>query len=206
MTKGKKRGLHIASTSQEVNLLPEAQKNRVERLHKSSGGALMGWLLDECKVRGVSHQALSAELGVTYGYINQLRSGIREITQVGPRFAQRAARFLGVPTVVVKMMAGQLTIADFIPPQQSEEEFVENALRRMLQDPKACMFVSLDILAADLEVKKDFLALYAEVSGDDIFNMKELPEMLRWLQHAAWTHSENSRIASVNGRESARAA
>jgi len=182
----------------------ETKEERVRRLYSYEGGALMGWLLDECRIRGFTLQALAAELGVTYGYLNQLRSGLREISQVGPRFAQRAARFLGVPTVVVKLMAGQLTMSDFIPPQQTEEEFVERAMIRLLEDSKASSFISLDRYTADIAVKKDFLSLYAEVSGDDIYNMKELPEMLRWLQLAAVEHSENVLQAErAHGRQSA---
>lgn len=214
MSKSKKRALRIASAAasqcnfgdkvlaqvQGAALGCETREQRVKRLFVTGGGPLMGWLLDECRIRGLAVQALAVELGVTYGYINQLRNGIREVTQVGPRFAQRAARFLGVPTVVVKLIAGQLTMSDFIPPQQSEEEFVERALCRMMEDPKAGMFVSLDILAAELAVKKDFLSLYAEVSGDDIYNMKELPDMLRWLQRATFEHSENV-LAAERGQE-----
>ena len=95
-------------------------------------------------------------------------------------------------------------MSDFIPPQQTEEEFVERAMIRLLEDSKASSFISLDTYTADIAVKKDFLSLYAEVSGDDIYNMKELPEMLRWLQLAAVEHSENVLQAErAHGRQSA---
>ena len=74
----------------------ETKEERVRRLYSYEGGALMGWLLDECRIRGFTLQALAAELGVTYGYLNQLRSGLREISQVGPRFAQRALSLIHI--------------------------------------------------------------------------------------------------------------
>lgn len=217
MKKSKRRALRISSSNAnthshlipvsgraELNLSGETQEQRVSRLHASGGGPLIGWLLDEARVRGWTFKALAAELGVTYGYINQLRGGIRDVSQVSTLFAKRAARFLGVPPVVVKLMTGQLDMSDFMSPQQTEEEFVEHALCRMMRDPKAGMFVSLDLLSADLGVKKDFLALYAEVSGDDIYGMQELPEIVRSLQRAALVHSKHVQ-ATFRGQENNKA-
>lgn len=211
MKKFKKHALHIARNAKvhlqsdqkipvvgkNVGFAMETREQRVTRLYASGGGPLIGWLLDECRARGMTIKALAAELDVTYGYINQLRCGVREVNQVSGHFARRAARFLGIPPVLVKLMTGQLCMSDFIPAQQSEEEFVQRALCKMMKDPKAGMFVSLDVLSADLAVQKDFLSLYAEVSGDDIFNMKELPEMARWLERATIEHAENSVNSSI---------
>ncbi len=215
MNKSKNHALRIAGTTQ--TLLPtcqetfvvgqmadsasETREERVKRLYASGGGPLLGWLFDECRARAMTMKALAAELGVTYGYVNQLRCGVREVHQVSGQFARRAARFLGVPPIVVKLLAGQLSVSDFIPAQQSEEEFVERALCRMMRDPKAGMLVSLEILSAELAVQKDFLSLYAEVSGDDVFNMRGLPETVRWLQRATIVHAENTEPSSISEKE-----
>jgi len=188
-----------------VQAIPEASESpeqRVRRLHSASGGSLMGWLLDEARIRGMALNVMATELGVTYGYINQLRSGLRSVAQVSPRFIQNAARFLGVPAVVVKLMAGHLSVSDFMPPGQTEEEFVERAFNKVLLDPKASMFVSFELLVAHIDVKKDFLAMYAEVTGDDIFNWHELPEILQWLRLATVAHAANAANAqsSANGQ------
>ena len=40
--------------------------------------------------------------------------------------------------------------------------------------------------------------MYAEVSGKDVFQTHQLPEMVRWLQRAALEHDANSFAVSVS--------
>jgi hypothetical protein len=74
----------------------------------------MGWLFEECAVRGLQTQDLARELCVTTGYLMQMRSGIRQTANISRDFAANCAVFLNVPTVVVLIIAGHLKLIDFV--------------------------------------------------------------------------------------------
>src|ERR1035437_244890 len=57
----------------------ESDFDRVVRLYKSPGGVLIGSLEDDANKRGHDFKELTEALGVTMGYILQLRSGIRRV-------------------------------------------------------------------------------------------------------------------------------
>jgi transcriptional regulator with XRE-family HTH domain len=112
----------------------ESADDRVSRLYAHQGGPLIGWLWDEARRRGIELQQMAAELGVTYGYLHQLRSGVRRTSSISHDFAASCGEFLRVPTVVVLLLAGYLTMSDFCVRALSEEEVVEKAVREMLED------------------------------------------------------------------------
>ncbi|AOW13154.1 hypothetical protein LPB72_07265 [Hydrogenophaga crassostreae] len=170
---------------------PEGKENRVSRLYAGRGGPLLAWLVDEARIRDIGMQNLARQLGVSYGYIAQLRSGHREVTHISQGFAEACGRFLGVPTIMVKVLAGAISIRDFAFPNEPEEVFVERAYRRMLLDPKAKEFFPRDPGMLSVEAKTALLRLYAESSGNDVFGWRELPEMVRWLQRATMVHIDS---------------
>jgi transcriptional regulator with XRE-family HTH domain len=180
----------------------EIPEERVLRLYDADGGPLMGWLLDETRRRGITLQAMASELGVTYGYVAQLRSGIRKCSQISKGFAAACAAYLGAPTSTVLILSGYLTISDFTVQNESEEEIVERALRKMSDDPqfRSAVF-STDLEGLSFEAKRALAMLYAEVAGQDVFSMRQLPEVLRWLQRAAVVHDQNAFAAAAGHRD-----
>lgn len=173
---------------QEQQDTPEA---RAQRLYSHQGGPLIGWLWDEARRRDIDLQEMAAELGVTYGYINQLRNGIRKVSQISKDFAQACGEFLGIPTVVVLLLAGYITVRDFAEPTQTIEEVVDRAFRQMLDDDKVRSMLPADPLHLPLEARAALVTMYAEVSGRDLIGAQGLPTMIRWLQRAAVEHDEN---------------
>lgn len=169
----------------------ETRDERVRRLYSHQGGPLIGWLWDEARRRGLELQEMAAELGVTYGYLNQLRNGIRKTAQISHDFAAACAEFLGVPTVVVLLLAGYLTMRDFSTRAQSEEDMVQGALRQMLDDPHFRATVPVDPTGLSMDAKRALVQLYADATGRDVFNLQGLPSIVRWLQRAAELHDEN---------------
>jgi transcriptional regulator with XRE-family HTH domain len=147
-------------------------------------------------------QDMARELGVTYGYLAQLRSGIRKCSQISKGFASAAAAYLGTSTAVVLILSGCLTISDLSVQNESEEEMVERALRHMHNDPqfRSAVF-STDIEELSFQAKRALAMLYAEVAGQDVFGMRQLPEIVRWLQRAAAVHDENSFAAVAGHRD-----
>ncbi|NML45931.1 hypothetical protein HHL11_19435 [Ramlibacter sp. G-1-2-2] len=169
----------------------ESAEQRVRRLYAHQGGPLIGWLLDEARRRGIELQQMAAELGVTYGYVHQLRTGIRKTSSISKDFATACGAFLGAPTCVVLLLAGFLTMRDFAVRALSEEEVIEKAVRQMLDDSHVRSFLAVDVASLPLDAKRALVAMYAEVTGTDMFEWRELPNMLRWLQRAALVHDEN---------------
>lgn len=179
----------------------DSAEGRVRRLYAHQGGPLIGWLLDEARRRGIELQQMAAELGVTYGYIHQLRTGIRRTSSISHDFASACGAFLGVPTVVVLLLAGFLTMRDFAVRALSEEELVDKAVRQMLDDSHVRSFLPVDAASLPLEAKRALVAMYSEVTGADMFEWRELPNMLRWLQRAALVHDENEGCAVRGHRD-----
>lgn len=185
----------------------ESREERVRRLYAGEGGPLVQWLLDEASRRQMDPAEMARQVGVTYGYIAQLRAGIRKPSEISKSFAAAAASFLGVSTATVLVVSGFITVRDLAVRAQSEEEVVDRALRRMMADPHMRTSVPVDIGRLDLEGKRALALLYADCSGEDVFGVRTLPDTVRWLQRAALEHEENEFSAVAGHRDtSARAA
>jgi hypothetical protein len=76
------------------------------------GGPLIAALVQCAKERFLLKKDLALKLGVTYGYINQLRNGFRPVKCISEKFSSACARFLGVPRMRVLVFAGIVTIDD----------------------------------------------------------------------------------------------
>lgn len=180
---------------------PETAAERVIRLCRSGGGALTGWLFDEARLRQQEYQDMARELGVTFGYINQLKSGIRLPENISHEFAVACGRYLGVPAIVVKLISGSIRISDFGFPYESEEQVLDRALRAIQADPQLRSALPGELMALPVDVKKMMVMMYVETSSQDVFGLHELPEMLRWLQRAAVNHCENEYEAMAGHRD-----
>lgn len=192
-------GSSLATKAAQQTL--ETPEQRVQRLYGAQGGPLIGWLFDEARRREMDLQDMAREVGVTYGYINQLRTGIRKTCQISHDFASSCALFLGVPTVVVLLLSGYLTMSDFATRAESDDEAVERALRLMQDDPHIRAAVPVDFSRLCVEGKRAVVMLYGEVAGRDVFQARQLPEVVRWLQRAALMHEENEFEALAGHRD-----
>lgn len=187
--------------SERTTEVPESAEERVSRLYNAEGGPLVGWLLDEARRRQMDLQDMARAVGVTYGYINQLRTGIRKISQISHDFAAACAAFLGVPTVIVLVLSGYLTMSDFAVRATSEEVMLERAMRLIQDDPVVRSSIPVDLSLLCKNGKRAVAMMYAEVSGKDVFQFHQLPDMVRWLQRAALDHDENSFAAIAGHRD-----
>lgn len=179
----------------------ETAAERVIRLCRSKGKALVGWLLDEAYLRQQDYQDMARELGVTYGYINQLRTGIRLTESISHNFAVSYAHYLGVPPIVVKLVSGSIRISDFAFPDESDEQMLDRAMRTMQSDPQLRAALPGELMSLPIEAKKMMVVMYAQTSNQDVFGLHELPEMLRWLQRAALIHRDNEFEAAAGHRD-----
>jgi transcriptional regulator with XRE-family HTH domain len=180
----------IAGTNSNQELfepapIDESPTQRVERIYQQVGGPLIGWLGDEASKRGQTFDEMAETLGVTSGYFLQLCKGIRNIDSASQEFFVACARYLGVPPVVCKLLAGNLRMSDFLLRAESEEEAVDRSFRKMTDDPTARSLLPSDTSAFSTEAKRSLVLMYAESSGQDILGARRLPDIVYWLQRAA---------------------
>lgn len=171
--------------------LRKQERERLQGLYSAEGGPLIGWLFDEARRREHDFKTMSRELGVTYGYINQLRTGIRKPAQISQNMAEACGKYLGVPTIVVKLICGSIPLSDFANRRESKEEIIERGLRQLQDDPQMRQILPCNLHQLPFEAKQAMVMFYAEVTGHDVLRLDELPTMLRWLKCAADIHHEN---------------
>ncbi len=176
-------------------------EERVASIYSSAGGPLVGWLLDECKQRGQLSSDMARELGVTSGYINQLRSGLRKSEHISREFAASCARYLGVPPVVVMIVSGRISIRDFVCPTQHPELVLQRAFNAMLDDPVNRTLLPADVGDLCADARQVLMQLYGHTSGHDVLGLRELPETVRWLQRAVVMHDESEGLAQRGHRD-----
>lgn len=181
----------------------ESKGDRVGRLYRAEGGPLLGRLIEEANFREHDTQAMANALGVTSGYVKQLQSGSRATDSISTAFADACARYLGYPTIVVKLLAGVISMRDFLQPQVSEEVVIERGIRAMMNDSKYrdCLPSLSDVCAMSQEAKRALVWIYAETSGNDVFGTHRLPNILSWLQRAATIHDESMYEAVAGDRD-----
>ncbi len=170
----------------------ESPRERMERLYSAPGGPLMGWLRDEAEKRGHDAREMARFLGVTHGYVEQLATGIRPINNITHDFADACSLYLNVPTIVCKLLSGNIRLSDFLHRPQSEAETIDRAIREIQSDPQLCEALPNDLQLLPLDAKKAIALMYAEVTSNDLLSVKELPETVHWLQRAALNIDEAS--------------
>lgn len=171
--------------------MAESAEQRVQRLYKSEGGPLLGWLIDEAHNRGQTLQQMATELGVTYGYIAQLRNGLRSQSHISKEFAAACARYLGIPTVVVLLLCGYLDIRDFAVRAVAEDVLLDRAIRKMMRDPQLMLVLcGADLQSLTLDSKRMLVTLYSEFLGLDFVGGLQIPQVVTYLQRAAVIHNE----------------
>lgn len=129
------------------------------------GGLLLSALIRCANERGMQLNDMSRELGVTYGYINQLRNGLRPVGQVSDDFAFACARYLGVPRLTVLMMAGRITPDDAFEREGLMLKEVESAMRYVCDDPSWGHLVTQELRKSSVESKFLLVRMYETSTG-----------------------------------------
>lgn len=191
----KKKGNERAQARKQER--DETTQQRVERLYDSDGGPLIAWLIDEARARGLGMNDMAKALNVTYGYITQLRNGVRQQSCIGQEFAEACARFLGVPTIVVKLLSGRIRISDFAWSNEGEQAVIERAYRFMKTDPVARQHLPKDDCSMTYEAMRSLVMLYGETTGVDVLSLRQLSWVLQYLQRPAMIHNDNEVEAAL---------
>jgi hypothetical protein len=144
--------------------------------------------------RDQTFQQMAEALNCTSAYIHQLRTGVRQTEHIGSDFAAAAARYLGVPSALVKLMSGRLTLADFEWPTRDPESDIAKCLNSLRDDPVIGCYVPKELADATASVKRFVWQLYSEYAHRHLSPKRLLPTPLEHLWRAARNGTDYDRL------------
>ncbi len=172
---------------------PQAKGNRKNgRLGRRTkrGNALLDALVHTAHQEGIPLTQLAGILGVTYGYVAQLRTGFRKTERLSERFVQACARYLKVPAMTVKALAGIITARDFLSAEELQASALEAGLKRLQQDALLGGFFPSSLWEAEPELQAFVLLLFQESTGLSEFAYQRVPAFIEAAQTAAVLSAE----------------
>jgi hypothetical protein len=137
------------------------------------GAALLVWLTKTAIQRGQRMHQLSAALGVTYGYLVQLKKGIRSTTRISEEVIHAAALYLSVPGIAVRLAAGQVTLADFDMPSERFDQRVDNGIDFISRDPAYSFLLPPGVENLSTDVKASIVVLYEGATGARLLSNRD---------------------------------
>lgn len=132
---------------------------------KRPGAALLAMLVQAANDRGHQMRELADNLGVTYGYIAQLRGGIRDVRHISDEFADRCAQYLGIPRMAVLVAAGKVKLADIYSAPSVLEHDLERALKFIQRDAHYGPYMPPEIFQQSPAVKQFIVMMFEDASG-----------------------------------------
>lgn len=148
---------------------------------------LMQWLYQAAARRGETKGDVARHLGVTYGYLNQLSTGLRSTRNITSDFCRACARYLEVPTVAVMLAAGRIQLEDFLVPEAggAQGKQLARGLERIAADPLVGCLMPPETWDAPDRVKALLISLYEQATQQELFPPRSLPQLFQGLQDAA---------------------
>lgn len=129
------------------------------------GGPLVGALQGCAAERGHMLKELASELGVTYGYISQLRSDLRSVQNVSDDFARKCAKYLGVPLMQVWVLAGKLQPSDLYPCKVTFASQLANAIEFIGRDKYWGHQLTTELRSMNADSQHMLVKLYQKATG-----------------------------------------
>lgn len=145
---------------------------------RKPGGMMMAALVQCANERHLSIPDMALAVGVTYGYINQLRNGIRDTTQVSDEFTESCAAFLQVPRLTVLILAGRVKPVDFLPPGDTSRQEIQRAFDFVCTDPGFGPLFTGELRMSGFESKYAIVRLYEKCCQKAILDSHISPELL----------------------------
>ena len=133
------------------------------------GSPLIAVLEEAALRKGLNKRELADKLGVTYGYLIQLKNGVRDTKNISDEFADRCASFLGVSRIKLLLRSGRVRLSDFYDFEDEEEYKLEvwKALDFIKADKEWGVLFPYTLLEADadLTVQEFVVRLYETATG-----------------------------------------
>jgi len=154
------------------------------------GGILLSMLLKRANELGHQLGQMADELGVTYGYISQLRTGLRKTSHISDAFATACALYLGAPRMTVLLASGRVKPEDTFADPAAMISALPHAIELMAKDPKYGPLMPPELLGADARMQYLVVTLFEEATGRSILPGRENPlniaqQIQKFEQHRA---------------------
>jgi hypothetical protein len=173
---------------------------RLGSLPTEADPPLLRVLLKEAVRRKHHLNEMALSLGVTYGYISQLRRGIRQCEHISQEFALACSRYLGVPAALVKLWAGRIRADDFVWPNKAADQALADGFARMVDDPTVLGLMPEELLSASPPIKRFVVNLFHECVDAHPRSLRAMPTALDYLQRAALNEADfEARLAELRG-------
>ena len=131
------KATYLMTSFNEASVMNTARNESHRAFPQTVEGELGLDLLDALNAqrikRNETKNEMSKDIGVTYGYINQLTNGHRKVSQISDEFSRSCAKYLGVSRLIVLVLAGRIELSEVealiqaidAPPNQLRE-FIES--------------------------------------------------------------------------------
>lgn len=107
------------------------------------------------------------------GYLLQLQHGLREIPRISDEVVRAAAAYLGVPVIVARVAAGQISLGDFAMQDERWEARVKNAIEFINADPSYSLLLPPGLETLPMQVKVSIISLYERATGARLISYPE---------------------------------
>lgn len=172
-----RKGAEAAEGAREYHRTPWSGNLDEAELDRP-GGLLLAALIRCANERRQQLSDLARELGVTYGYLSQLRTGLRPTNQVSDDFALSCCHYLGVPRMTVLMLAGRIAPEDAFESQEVLAAQIPRAMAFVCDDPDWGPLVPPEIRDSSPEAHFLVVRLYEEATGKRLLPDRLNPQTL----------------------------
>jgi transcriptional regulator with XRE-family HTH domain len=129
------------------------------------GATLLQWIIETANERGLQLNQVAAKLGCTYGYLHQLRKGMKPIPGISEQLIDACAEFLGIPRLAVMIAADIVKPTDFYADAEIALSSLDAALRLIRSDPEWGPRCSPAVMDLDNRGKLFVINLYEQARG-----------------------------------------
>jgi hypothetical protein len=129
------------------------------------GGTLLSMLIHRANELGHQLGDMAYDLNVTYGYISQLRSGLRKTEHISDQFANACALYLGAPRMTVLLASGRVRPEDVFSDPTEMVSVLPRAIKFIQSDPKYGPLMPPDIINADQNLQYFIVTMFEDATG-----------------------------------------
>jgi hypothetical protein len=147
------------------------------------GGTLLSMLIHRANELGHQLGDMAHDLNVTYGYISQLRSGLRKTEHISDHFANACALYLGAPRMTVLLASGRVKPEDVFSDPVEMVSLLPRAIKFIQGDPKYGPLMPPDLLNADQKLQYFVVTMFEDATGKTLLpgraNSSELAKQIQ---------------------------
>jgi len=170
-TTASKTGKSVRGPRLPVNPRVRWTRGLTETEARRPGAVLLSMLIQRANDKGLQMNQVAKEIGVTPGYLGQLRSGLRSTPDASKAFLAGCARFLGIPTVQCALAAAKFTCEDFYASRETMET-VDAALKFVQTDSVVGGLMPTSTFVAAPEVRLFIVLLFETATGKRLLSSR----------------------------------